>query len=134
MTGYRSRHLRHKCGINGCFIDALPSWDSLLEAANFPRSIRPMDIDGFVEINSHFLFMEQKGESVPLCQGGQSYALRALASLPRVTVVFFRPADDNSYDVIWNTTGGPTAMVRATEQQLGARLHMWALEAERTAA
>ena len=135
MTGYRSRFLRHNCsGGENCFIDRLPSWDGLLDASKFPRGIIPMDIDGFVEINGHYLFLEQKGPGVILCQPGQGYALRALARLPRVTVVFFRPAGTDQYDVIWNDTGEPTTMVSATEVQLAAMLHAWSLNADGVAA
>jgi hypothetical protein len=131
MTGYRSRFLRHDCDAGGnCFIEKLPSWDALLDGADFPRGIIPMDIDGFVEINGHYLFLEQKGPGVILCQPGQGHALRSLARLLRVTVAFFRPAGDDAYDVIWNTTGDPTAIVRASQDQLAAMLHAWALNAD----
>ena len=52
-------------------------------SAFFPRTflfgdIRPTDIDGFVEINGHHLFLEHKGNGVPI-KDGQFNALLSLA-------------------------------------------------------
>ncbi len=52
----------------------------------FVRDIRPTDIDGFVEINGHHLFLEHKGNGVPI-KDGQFNALLSLARKPSTTVV-----------------------------------------------
>lgn len=90
VTGYKSRHFRHDCGRRGCYIDQLPSWDELIDV--LPRGIRPTDVDGVIEINHHFLFLEEKGAGVGLNNTGQRVLLQRLAELPRVRVVVFRPA------------------------------------------
>lgn len=129
MTGYRSCHFRHRCEVDGCYVEQLPSWDDLIEA--FPRRIRPTDIDGMVEINGQFLFIEEK------CAGkgpdeGQRRALKAVSSLPGVTVLIFRPVADGEPDpvevlVFPNTQGWR----RVTRQQLRHWLTVWAVHADR---
>lgn len=88
MTGYRSKHFRHSCEGDGCYVEQLPLWDDVIEC--FPRGIRPTDIDGMVEINGHFLFMEEKRAGAAM-HDGQRFALRSLSRLPGVTVLVFRP-------------------------------------------
>ena len=51
----------------------------------FPRGISLGDIDSFVEINSHFLFIEWKVDDQEL-SNGQRIALCRLAQSPRHTV------------------------------------------------
>lgn len=88
MTGYNSKHFRHSCDGEGCYVQQLPLWDDLIEC--FPRAIRPTDIDGMVEINGSFLFMEEKRAGAGM-HDGQRFALRSLSRLPSVTVLVFRP-------------------------------------------
>jgi hypothetical protein len=89
MTGYRSRHFRWKCEDKGCYHEQLPEWDDLIEC--FPGRIMPTDIDGMVELNGHFLFLEQKSPDKGI-EHGQGMALRGLCKMPGVTAVIFRPA------------------------------------------
>ena len=132
MTGYRSKFFRHNCCDRGCYVEQLPAWDDLLEA--FPRRIRPSDIDGMVEVNGNFLFLEEK------CAGkgpdeGQRLAFRALSSIPRVTVVFFRPAfpgADDPLEVL--TFPNPTGWQPITRDQFKHWLTQWAISADRDAA
>jgi hypothetical protein len=88
MTGYRSKHFRHDCSAEDCYVQQLPLWDDLIEC--FPRGIRPTDIDGMVEINGHFLFLEEKRQGA-IPHDGQRMALKKLSRFHGVTVVFFRP-------------------------------------------
>lgn len=125
MTGYRSKFFRHSCDSSGCFFQSLPSWDEFIE--QFPRGIRPTDVDGLVEINDSFLFLEQKGAGVPL-QTGQFLAFKRLASRPRVTVVIFRPAADDAYDVMVLPRPAMWETVQADEFK--ARLSRWAIRAD----
>jgi hypothetical protein len=88
VTGYRSQHFRWNCELRGCYYEQLPDWDDLIEC--FPRSIRPTDVDGLVEINGNALFLEEKGPGVSLHEG-QRKALRNLSRRPGITTVFMRP-------------------------------------------
>lgn len=121
VTGYRSKFFRHSCEGSGCFFQSLPSWDEFIE--QFPRGIRPTDVDGLVEINDSFLFLEQKGAGVPL-PTGQFLAFKRLASRPRVTV---RPAADDTYDVMVLPRPAEWEIVVADEFK--ARLSRWAIRA-----
>jgi hypothetical protein len=94
-----------------------------------------MDIDGYVEIGGHFLFLEQKGKGAPLYQPGQGDALRMLARLPNVTVVTFREAAEAGHrDVVVNEDGGRHAFATVTDEQFYAWVRRWAIEADGRAA
>ena len=128
MTGYRSKFFRHDCA-DGCYVENLPSWDDLIEC--FPRRIRPTDIDGFVEINDHLLFLEEK------CAGrgpdpGQRKALAALATRPRVTTVFFRPGSASELEVL--IFPNPEGWKPVTRSWFKDWLRAWVTNAERAAA
>lgn len=126
VTGYRSKFFRHNCDDSGCFFQSLPSWDEFIE--QFPRGIRPTDVDGLVEINDSFLFLEQKGAGVPMPQG-QFHAFKRLASRPRVTVVIFRPAaHDDFYEVM--VLPRPAEWETVTADEFKARLSRWAMRAD----
>lgn len=127
MTGYRSSFLRHKCATGGCYIDRLPCWDDLITV--FPRGIRPMDVDGMVEINGHFLFLEEKqaGKGVEV---GQGAALRMLARLPQVTVVIFRPGVASDFEVLVYDGTAPTGFVPSTSDEFHGWIRRWAQEAD----
>jgi hypothetical protein len=92
LPGYMSSAYRYDCQSSGCYMTSLPSWERFNEC--FMRGIQPTDVDGLVEINGHFLFLEEKGAGVPMTQG-QRQALRRLADLPSVTVIVFRPLGDD---------------------------------------
>lgn len=127
MPGHRSKHLRHNCMSDGCFIDALPCWDEYLSA--FPRKIHPTDIDGMVEINDHFLFMEEKPKSRELPEG-QRKALVRLSTRARITVVFFRAGTVNELEVLVLTDGSGTGWQHVTRLWFTDWLHDWAVRAE----
>lgn len=61
-------------------------WDWREYANCFPRNIYPTDIDGMIEINNHFLFVETKLPHAPM-PTGQRIALERLSQLPRVVVL-----------------------------------------------
>ena len=133
MTGYRSSAFRHNCSKSGCYTLGLPCWDELITC--FPRGIKPMDIDGYVEINGHYLFLEQKGKGAPLYQPGQGDALRMLARLPEVTVVVFREAAEEGFrDVVVNDDGQRHAFTTVSDDQFYAWLRKWAIDADARAA
>lgn len=127
MTGYRSSFFRHSCRSAGCYVDSLPCWDDLIEC--FPRKIRPTDVDGFVEINGQFLFLEEKQAGAGPDEG-QRIALRRLASLPGVTVAFFRPGKASDYEVLI-FDGEPAQGWRpCSKHQFFAWLRRWAQRAD----
>lgn len=129
MTGYRSSEFRHKCGnAENCYIERLPEWDDIIHV--FPRKIRPTDIDGMVEINDHFLFLEEKAPGVAMLNGGQSYALKALASRDRVTVCFFRPLNEHDVTMLAFGHGRPGVIEDRTRDEFLDWLRSWVAEAE----
>jgi hypothetical protein len=66
---------------NGCFNELMrPKIEAFAEC--FPRNIGMMDIDGTVELNGHFLFLEFKTSGD--LNAGQHYYFTRLTRLPRV--------------------------------------------------
>lgn len=128
VTGYRSKYFRHSCKSQGCFYDGLPSWDEFID--DFPRKIRPTDIDGVVEINNHFLFLEQKGEGVPV-PAGQLLMFKRLAAKPNITVVIFRPCAVGVELMVLPT---PHKWEQVTPEDFRARINRWAIRADAKAA
>lgn len=127
MTGYRSAFFRHDCVRRGCYITQLPAWDDLISC--FPRRIRPTDVDGFVEINGHFLFLEEKREGVALSDEGQRRALSKLAKHDRVTVLFFRPKGER-VEVLVLGQGPAKGWQEVSREQLKNWLRWWAATAD----
>lgn len=127
MTGYRSKFLRHECARSGCYIDKLPCWDDLITM--FPRSIRPMDVDGMVEINGHFLFLEEKQAGKGL-ESGQGAALRMLSRIPGVTVTVFRPGANTDLEVLVLDGGVPSGFTGVSRTQFFSWCRVWAQEAD----
>lgn len=131
MTGYRSKFFRHSCSGAGCYIAGLPCWDDLIEC--FPRKIRPTDVDGFVEINGRFLFLEEKQEGVGP-EEGQRRALKLLANLPGVTVAFFRPGRASDFEVLVLDGTEAQGWRPCSQAQWFAWLRRWVRDAEDMAA
>lgn len=128
MTGYRSSFFRHDCNQRGCYIEQLPDWGDLIDC--FPRKIRPTDIDGMVEINGQFLFLEEKSAG-KAPDAGQSQALYELSKLPPVTTVFFRPGAASDLEVL--TYGGlrqGQGWQPSTREEFHARIRRWAIHAD----
>ena len=112
----------------------------------FVRKIRPTDIDGFVEINGHHLFLEHKGSGVPI-KDGQFKALLSLARKPNTTVVIINsdgPLVQPTHEVrafsteAWYRSpqegiegscfGGHKVL---TTEQFRGFLHRWCFEADK---
>jgi hypothetical protein len=131
VTGYRSKFFRHKCCDQGCYVEQLPSWDDLIEV--FPRGIRPTDIDGMVEINGSFLFLEEKCAGTNL-NPGQRLAMRVLSQFPGITVVFFRPValQPDSLEVI--SYPDPQGWQTYTRDEFKQWIRSWVDKAEGSAA
>ncbi len=74
-------------------------WDWAILDGCFPGSrIRPTDVDGLVERNGHFLFIEAKGLGVDITTG-QEILFRRLSELPKVSVL-----------ILWGETDKPQMM------------------------
>jgi hypothetical protein len=96
--------MRWNChSAKGCYYESLPDWDWVVKS--FRGGVYPTDIDGMVEINGHFLFIEQKKAGAPL-PAGQTMALRRLAEQPNTTVLLLRDVTDGSSDMEWITLVG----------------------------
>lgn len=119
--------MRHRCSRDGCYLSQLPSWDAYIEC--LPRKIRPTDVDGMVEINGRFLFMEEK-QAGKGPEVGQRTALRRLADLPGVTVIFFRPGANSDLEVLIYDGTEPLGFRPCSRNQFRAWLTKWARDAD----
>ena len=80
--------LRWDCIKNGCYKDnCIPDWGFLEEI--FIRGIRPTDIDGTVEINGYFLFLEWKNKTGKLSTAQSWYFERLTKLSDKITVYIF---------------------------------------------
>lgn len=134
MTGYRSPYFRHNCAASGCYYETLPDWGDLIDC--FPRGIRPTDVDGMVEINGNFLFLEQKGPGVPLIEA-QRRALRTLSELPGITTMFIRPPGPRLHlpsdlECLIFGQGPAEGWQSRSREWLKDWLRTWSTEADRT--
>jgi hypothetical protein len=79
------------------YVNSLWDW-AVLDGCFGPGKIKPTDIDGMVERNGHFLYLETKGPGVPL-KMGQEIAIKN------------RVRDGvSTYVVIWGNPGVPEKM------------------------
>lgn len=126
MTGYRSKHFRWNCHEKRqCYNDTLPSWDYLMEA--FPRGIIPTDVDGMVEINGSFLFIEQKRAGAFIPEGQRMALLRLAALSDNVTVLIIREiADSADMEVARLKRSGAKWWERMTRDELMVWMKSWA--------
>jgi hypothetical protein len=111
----------------GCYLNGLPCWDELIEA--FPRKIRPTDVDGFVEINGRFLFLEETRAGAGPDEG-QRRALLLLARLPGVTVIFHRPGKNSDYEILVYDGTPPVGWQPKTTGEYFSLLRRWAVAAD----
>lgn len=127
MTGFRSKHFREVCSEKGCYIERLPWWDDLIDC--FPGKVMPTDIDAVVEMNGHFLFLEEKraGNTMP---EGQARLFRELSKLAPVAVICFRPVAGESGDMeVLHLDGGRrNGWERCSRDELRRRLREWSRE------
>lgn len=122
VTGFRHSTFRHRCPENGCYIDQLPSWDYF--DGCFPRSIIPTDIDGMVEINGNFLFLEEKRAGACPPQG-QLTALRRLSKLDRVHVAMLRPGTVSEMQLLVLRDGCGSGWTDVTREEIRWFLAQW---------
>lgn len=81
------------------YADTLWDWTKLNNA--FDRGIRVGDVDGFVEVNNHFLFIEGKPINVKKLKRGQGLALRRLSEQPKMTVIIIAGNPPDQIEKWW---------------------------------
>jgi hypothetical protein len=122
MTGFKHSTFRHKCPDDGCYINRLPSWDYM--DGCFPRGIIPTDVDGMVEINGSFLFLEEKRANA--CPPpGQLAALKSLSRLDRVHVALLRPSAVSEMQLLVLRNGCGTGWQDVTREDIRWWLAKW---------
>ena len=126
-----SRHMRHSCPNDGCYLKGLPSWDRYID--RLPRGIRPTDVDGFMEIGGRFLFLEEKCPGDHL-QEGQRIALRRLANFDGVTVAVFRPGTKSDLEVLIFDGSEPQGFQPYSYEEFESFWSAWATAADRCSA
>jgi len=125
--GYWSHFLRHDCGGQGCYLEQQTDWLDIIN--QFPRGIRPTDIDGMVEINSHFLFLEEKGQGKSL-DTGQRLAFKRLSCNPNTTVLVFRPGTTADVEAMVWENGETVGFKPCTRRQFLRWIQRWAIHAD----
>lgn len=126
---YRSGLLRHLCARDGCKVDQEPDLSWL--AGCFPRGIMPSDVDAWVEVNGHFLFIEYKGPGGSL-RDGQRIALKRLSGQKNTTVMVIRERSNSALldHMIWNVDENHRAWREHTRDQVAESVREWARKAE----
>jgi hypothetical protein len=135
MTGFRwAGEFRYSCVDRGCYHNSLPDWSWM--RGLFPRNIRPTDVDGMVEVNGYFLFIEQKGAHAHFTEG-QRLAFRRLAYSPAITVLIIRPGKLAEYEHlvfdyrrVVTRTIEQAGFTDITRDDLAMKLCLWAEFAE----
>lgn len=105
-------------------------WDWSPYDRCFPRGSRIMDIDGMVELNRSFHFIETKAINVSI-PAGQLLALRRLSQLPQshVTVIY---GDANQPEAMQQISNGRVGkIITCNNGQLTHYLMRWAAQTER---
>jgi hypothetical protein len=94
----------------------------------FPRNISLGDIDSYVEINNHFLFLEWKVANQEI-QRGQWMALIRQSRQPRTTVIAIWTTEEGVITHAQKIGEHPTRRV-ANEERVFAVLKEWAATAD----
>lgn len=87
------------------------------------------DADGFVEVNRHFMFVENKRQGAPIPRG-QLLALQRLADIPSITVLGIRGDLSNDTTVEVLNIGRRTGWQPRTVEQVQNSMRMWSHNAE----
>lgn len=109
MGGYNP--IRWDCEAQGCWNAACrPNIEYFAHC--FPRKIGLTDLDGFVELNSHFLILEWKSYQGEIPTGQRLAFVRLTALSPRIKVVIIahepkHPMDVTAVCLISNGCIGP---------------------------
>lgn len=106
-------------------------WDWTALNICFGRKIKLSDIDGFVEVNYHFLFLEGKSKRAKM-ERGQRQALERLAGVPKIIVILVRgdPPDITTVDE-WEVLGNSPQTHQGNFQDFADFIRAWFLWADR---
>lgn len=98
----------------------------------FPRGIIPTDVDGMVEINSWFLFIEQKRAGASLPEGQRKALQRLSTTSDRITVVIIREivGEDDLMEVLRYRGGQTSGWKKETHDELRTWMDAWAVHAD----
>lgn len=105
-------------------------WDWTPLNKCFERNIRVTDIDGFVEVNYHFLYLEGKSKSGYLPRG-QKMALERLAKLPQFTVIVFKGDPPDLHTVIEWEVLGKNKKYKGDFEEFLEFIHQWFIWVEK---
>lgn len=105
-------------------------WDWTPLNKCFERNIRVTDVDGFVEVNYHFLYLEGKSRNANL-SGGQKIALERLAKLPQFTVVVFRGDPPDLHTVTEWEVLGKNKKHKGGFEEFSKFIHEWFIWADK---
>lgn len=87
------------------------------------------DVDGFVEVNRHFMFVENKRRGVSIPRG-QLFALQRLADISGITVIGIRGDLTTDATVEVMNVGRKTGWQTRTIQQVQSSMIKWSQDAE----
>lgn len=107
------------------FIAGLWDW-SCLDGCFGQTRIRPTDVDGLIECNRHFLFLEAKPPNGHLTQG-QHIALTNLSRQPNTTciVIYGDPTTTNINRIVMIINGTETFIEEPSLTTLRAIVASW---------
>ena len=89
--------IRWRCQSNGCYLtECHPKIEVFADC--FPNRIAMSDIDGVVEINGHFIFMEWKGHGGKLTDG-QKTLINRMTALSEKVIFFVVYGDSKTMEV-----------------------------------
>ena len=108
--------------------ETVTDWGEILQGVELPRGIQPSDIDGVIEINHNFLFLECK-HPTEKTKRGQRLMLERLAKMRGVTVIRIIRGDDG-VEEIYNY--GTRKTTRTSPVDFIALIEGWAEKADAT--
>lgn len=123
--------LRWNCQRDGCYRDdCVPDWGFLTGC--FLRGCVPSDIDGFVELNGFFLYLEKKGSGIPIPRA-QSIAARRRVLDGKSAFLFLWGDRDDIEEMQAIQRGEDTGKVPVTVELVREFCRMWSDAADKRA-
>lgn len=127
MSYYRNPCDRPTCNMN----PAVRTDPAILDGV-LPRGASLSDIDGFVEINGHFLAIEFKPPGFEFTRDkGQQYMLERLSLVPNFTVMIVGAIGPNVYDARYVFDGEIHQPFQCSTELLRKIVSEWGIEASK---
>ncbi len=104
------------------FKESLPDW-SILDGCFGQTNIKPSDVDGCVERNGLFLFLEHKGSGVGIKQG-QARLFKAMAAQGNTVIVFWGVGREIEEILVYQS-GRELVKVKASLSDLRREVSAW---------